>query len=424
EGSTLRPRRLILVPEGTLIEAPGTGWLDQIRDLPPGSLDSGPFVEAAIADGLRRWGEPVVVVTDQSLEVTDRRGLIVAPVEALENLGIMHVAANHRGRPQVLVRVANQQKTAISAVVSVATGAETHRRPVELSPGAETDIFVDLNDPGDTISVALDPVDGLAADHRAWLVRSAAWPTLEPIGPLPAELDRMVQAYAAHRPTGDGCPAVAVVANPEPLKPDRLAVIYAGLGSDVVGDMLTSGSVEVSSALGREVDWPALLKGARIGAEPDDSWTALVRAAGKTLLAERASPAKQILVNFRSPAAGRDPAFVVLFTNIFDSFAKSEGQWRAEKIFTPPAGWRRLTDRLSNLQPSPGVYVDSAGTKRALNALGIRASATGEVQWEGMVRFLPRDKSGARDLTPAAAAIAVGLLLVSGMARAAVGREG
>ena len=131
------------------------------------------------------------------------------PGERMEDVGIVRVAAREsaegKSGGQVMVRVWNQSNRK-RATLRVETGGEPKTVEVDLPEqggrGGSGIILWRWGHWGRKLRARLVGGDALEADDVAWLVRKRSWPRLEARTGLPAELRRMIEAYAAQQPAG------------------------------------------------------------------------------------------------------------------------------------------------------------------------------------------------------------------------------
>ena len=98
--------RLVTVP-GETTQTSGGHWVDAIRNLPPTALDTDDARRATALDELARSDRPVLLISDQTLAISNPRLVQIAPNRAVENAGIVKLAARATPTPQVMVRVRN-----------------------------------------------------------------------------------------------------------------------------------------------------------------------------------------------------------------------------------------------------------------------------------------------------------------------------
>ena len=213
------------------------------------------------------------------------------------------------------------------------------------------------------------------------------------------QLARLAEIYSQQCRADESSPVVRVTTDlGDVTGVDDGVVIVATAGE--AANPVVADSIEVFSNLGRGVDWSAALRDASIGDEPDSSWHPMVRVGGRTVLAERASPRRQVLVNFWSPTFVRDADFVVLFASILDSFSGGEPRWTSEAVFVPPAPWQLVTVAIEGYEPSPGVYRDETGRLHALNAIDVRLPTVESSDWQSRLAAIPLTAAGGHDVSP------------------------
>jgi hypothetical protein len=400
------------------LRRPDDGWQrTALFHKPPVPFDTANALEQAIAGELRANELPVVVSTNQSLDRANPRVILIppfAPLPAKPNVGIVHAAAD---RSQVMVRVRSARID--KAVIRARSGNVETSREVAFAntESDEQTTFLELPDTDDTIEIRVAARnDQLAADNVSWLVRQVSWPRIEAGSGLPAELARMIDVYAGKRYARDDTLVVRVVRSNDLIQNTQSAVIVRTNGGPELAFGVPSQAV-VDGEIGRDIDFPAVLQSARIGPEPSAEWKPLVRVGDRTIVAERNSPARQILVNLWSAEFSRRPDFVVLFAQIFDSFAGGPAEWVYDRAFEPPKSWTLLTPPLPNLSPSPGVYRDAGGRLHALNVVDVTIPRVVETDWRRRLEALPGVNVAGRAISPELALAALVLLLAAMVAR-------
>lgn len=356
EPYAIAPKRIILVPPAEDVSP--ENWRSEIANLKMSAVDSSEMLNASIDAALRESDRPVLVLTNQDVPKRDR--VIVAAPESPPgfNCGIVHFAA---GNGQVMIRVIGNQSRQVR--LRVRSGEVNVDRGVSISADQSQDVFFDLPAFGESISAEIVEPDVIAADNFAWLARSASWAAIEVRPGAPAAVSRMAVVYAKHR-EADRSNIVAVTSD---AAVNGAAVVIGATGaSETLGEI--SGPIEITQEIGRAIDWPAALRGSRIGSEPDSSWQPLVRVGERTILAQRDVVARQVLVNFWSDDFAATPAFVVLMTDIFESFARGSSDWSSEPMRRPARDWKLITPAIESYEDSPGVYRDSFERLHALNA--------------------------------------------------------
>src|SRR5207302_1840013 len=74
----------------------------------------------------------------------------------------------------------------------------------------------------------------------------------------------------------------------------------------------------VTHPITAQVDWPAVLKSAVVSAAPPDGFSPLVSIAGRTAVAYRQAPARQVWVGFDSPQFAQSVDYVIFWSNVFN----------------------------------------------------------------------------------------------------------
>lgn len=369
ESLAIAPKRIITIPPAGDVSL--DDWRNEIANLKMSAVDSAEMLNAGVYAALREHDMPVLVLTN--LDVPRRDRVIVAAPNSPPgfNCGIAHIAAADK---QVMIRVTGNESLPVQ--LRIRSGEATVERGLSLEANRAQDVFVDLPSFGETISAEIVEPDSITADNFAWLARSASWPAIEVRPGAPSVLSRMATVYAKHRES-DRRNIVAVTTD---AAVKGAAVVIGATGAlEMLSEV--SGPIEITQEIGRAIDWPAALRGARVGIEPDALWQPLVRVGGCTILAQRDVGGRQVLINFWSDDFAQTPGFVVLMTDVFDSFSRDSQEWSSRPMRTPPSDWQLMTPAIEGFEDSPGVYRDSFQRLHALNAAvvttrAIRDSAT------------------------------------------------
>lgn len=395
EPYAIAPKRIIAVPV-----APGVSlesWQSQLTNLKMSAVDSAPMLNASVDAALRESDRPVLVLTNQEVPKRDR--VIVAAPKSPPgfNCGIAHIAA---GDGQVMIRVIGNESRRMQ--LRVRSGDLNVERAVSLAADQAQDVFIELPSFGELISAEIVEPDAITADNIAWLVRGAIWPTIQVPPGTPVVLSRMAAVYARHREADRGN---IVAVTTDAGEKNAAVVIGAVAAAEAVGDI--GGPIEITHEIGRRIDWSAALRGARIGGEPDQSWQPLVRVGGRTILALRNVGARQVLINFWSDEFAQTPSFVMLMTDVFDSFATSSDAWSSEPMRKPPVDWSLITTALAGFEDSPGVYRDSLGQLHAMNAVAVLRDLREMQNLESQIDQIPTELANGRSSAAAVALVSI-----------------
>ena len=123
---------------------------------------------------------PIVVLSDQKLNISNPRVIQISPKSRPQNVGIVSVAARQFPRPQVMVRVRNQSSLSHGTLMIRSNDVAMSRLVTLPASGSEKDEFIDLPILGQIIQARIDAPDDLVADNTVWLVRAHTWPRVEP----------------------------------------------------------------------------------------------------------------------------------------------------------------------------------------------------------------------------------------------------
>ena len=396
--------RVISIPARDERATDAASLASAVGSLPPTAMDTSADVAQAAQRLPATTDEPVIVLSDQPVNATDPRLVVITP-PAQPNIGIAHFAARERPAAQVMVRLVGEGSTKQTIVIS-SDGAR-----VERTVDAPGTAFIDLPGLGETVEVALSQGDALTADDRAWLVRESGWPRIEPIATLPQELARMVETYRKLRPAREDAGVVSIVDAAANI--DGAAVILAPATAAATG----SASV-AEHPITTGVAWADVLKDARIGAAAPAGFTPVVSIGDRVAVAVRETP-RQAWVAIESTTFPRRADYVVFWTNVFDWLGQGGDAFVSHPIGLLGDEWRRVTDGPPGTEPGlwPGVYQRGDGTLRAVNA-GAHAKPSSSPtmnDWQQRLARLASGQAGGRALSPylliAALACALGAAL-------------
>jgi hypothetical protein len=397
-----------------LITVPSTGgsWRGApeqlgpaVSALPRTAVDTATELQAVVSD-LAATGQTVLVISDHDLGLPRPNVISVNLPSAVDDAGITAIAER---AGQVMVTIATNRPTIRTLLLR--SGEKTIRQEVKFSAPGHRDLFLTFDPPTDVIEAALEGADDFDADDRAYLVRGRPWPTLEPRSPLPDELRRMIDVYRRLRPPADASPRLAIGRSAD-VKSDEPAVLLA----PVEPTESPRGEVRPTPhPITAGVDWKSVSHSAALATTgPPDGWTILARVGDRPILALREADPRQAWIGFDSTSFARTPAFVVLWTNLFDHLAGGTPDFHADTLRTP------VTDATRLLPPPPpdadptrwpGVFQTPTG-QSAVNAPTVIFSNP-TTDWTTRLATLPRNTSTALDLTPWLALAALACLTLA-----------
>lgn len=333
------------------------------------AADTRSAVVATTSRVLAETSGPVIVLSDQLLNIADDRVIQVPPPPNVpfRNVGIVRLAARAAPRPQVMVTVGGQGWTDAVRVV-VSTGGVESGATVEAPPDGQTrDAFVDVPTLGPTVEARLVAGGDASADDRAWLMREGASPRIETRAAPDPAVRRVIESYAALRPPTDGSAKVLVVTDEADAARTRAVVIPARRDGKSVGGPFTV----TSHPLTREFDFGAIADAAFV-TDPPAGWTPLVRRGQDVWVAVRESPVRQVWVGFDAPEWARTPAFVVFWAGLLDwvGGAGAEPAYVGSGVGTAGPEWGPPAGAEANVDAKwwPGLYVRGDGALRAVNS--------------------------------------------------------
>ena len=361
-------------------------WRGIANSLPPTALDTSDLLAGTIASAMRRDDRPIVVISNQRIDRMDARLVQIPPSRMPpQNVGFVRVAARTSPTGAAMVSVRNDSDQR-SARLRVRSGATAFEQELSLPPrGQQADVFIDLPGKSDEIlSFELVVADDLAVDNRAWLVRQHLSAKVQSDSTVPAEVRRMAEVYARHRPPSPSAKEVFVTTQSQEIAATTCAAIV------VSGDQTAGAFRAMDHPITREVrDWP---EDATLAPPPGEGWQPIVTANGRPCVAVRQSPARQVWIGFDSATFARRPDFVVFWTNVFDWLA-GEDEYTSEPVRPLSSEWQRddavCGPRLT-ADPTTGVFRSAAGGLVALNALDLdRRMVPAAGDWYPISQCLP-----------------------------------
>jgi hypothetical protein len=218
---------------------------------------------------------------------------------------------------QAMVRISNESDLAAAELTIRADGKTAYSAPVQLAPRSEPrDYFVEVPISAATFQAVVDFGGGKTVSSEP--ISAAPWPRIIVKGPIPPDLQRMIDIYTRRRTPDDNSTTVFVkTASDVSSIPDGPAALalnetaatrsLASLGSVVIHD----------HPLTRSVDWNSVLSDASTEPPPPGEWTPLVSVGSLPIVAVREDPIHQVWVGFDSAEFSHRPDFVVFWTNIF-----------------------------------------------------------------------------------------------------------
>lgn len=353
---------LIDVVNGETIKTDRSDWPTRVAGWKRTAIDTSQAVAATVQKHLEQR-EAVIVLSDRDLAISNDQLVQFKPQSAVHNAGIIALAARP-GQVMVTLRATD----ATTRTLSARSGSRGVEKRVDLKPGADQNVFLDLDAAEDVIEASIDGHDDFDGDDRAWLVRQRSWPIMQARTALPDELRRMIEVYEKHRPTDASSPRLAVGRLGE-IKADEIGVELAPV------ETAESRRGPVGTAahpVTNGVDWSALSRGAAVAARgPGEGWTKLAWLGDQTIVAVREGDVRQVWMGFDSREFARTPGFVVFWTNVFDWLGgNTAGGFGAAQIQGIKDARRIAPAKLSDDVEGafwPGLF-ETAGGKVALNA--------------------------------------------------------
>jgi hypothetical protein len=380
------PLDFVPVPDGRVHRTDRRAWLATAEKLPGTWLDTHDAVALAIRQAIDRGDGPVLVLTDHSINSTQRT-IQIAPSTALANVGIVHLAARAAPRAQVMVTLRNQSDLS-RASLQIISGDKTIARAIDLpADGQVQDYFFDLPAMGETVTAQLQVRDDLPADNVAYLARRSAWPVIEIRTSVPPEVRRAIEAYSRARPSSEGAAHVSVVSSIDQVRSDEPAVVVAEVSGPILPQISPS---VISHPVTRDVDW-ASLSNVMLAPHPPGGWNEILKLDNRAAVAVRPQPARQVWIGFQSQDFARSSDFPVFWTNVVDwvgqaASAAGESYGATTSSMPLPVEWQRIGQsntepRDPDSAPQPGLYRRSDGALRAVNLPPVSIDPVAPQDW-------------------------------------------
>jgi hypothetical protein len=352
---------------------------------------------------MRKVEGAVIVLSDQSPGMDDRRLVHVPPEKGVSNVGIVRFAVRETPARQAMVRVRNQSSMDRAVVRLLSDEQEVARVDVELPASGERDYFVDLPNVGRVVTAELQVSDELSADDRAWLVRERSWPVIQARSSLPAEVRRVIESYGGQREGAEDSRRVSVATSVEAAGNDAAAVVSAGTAGDGADEPVRVTAHPLTESVR---SWPA---GAPALAPGGTEWTPLVARGGETLLAVRTDPVRQVWIGAHSAAWAATTDFVILWTNVFDWLGEGGESFISYPVAELGLEWNTVPPVIERGY-TPGLYRRDDGALRAVNATDVRFPDSITADWRSALAAAARAslrEHGTFSLSPALSILAL-----------------
>jgi hypothetical protein len=285
---------LSVVPDD---QASGGEWTARVRAMNPTAVVDPDAVTLACRQALAESNGLVIVLSDQSLGVSDQRLIQIAPESNPSNVGIESLAVRAGPAAQAMVRVLNQSSLSTAELTVTADFSRFWMRPIDLPARGQTkDYFFDLDAAPSVVEAELKCADDLDLDHAAWMVRRSAWPSVEARSALSPELMRMIDVYGRDRPASAESAKIALIGASAEIPADMPCAIVLDEQVWTRSDRLAENSQIVIAegplkSIG--IDWSKVLSGARVLAPAGTDWQPIVSAGGVAVVAGGGPPPTQ-----------------------------------------------------------------------------------------------------------------------------------
>ena len=400
-----------------------------IGDVGVTAMDSRSMLRSATRGALRDSAGPVIVLSDQDLDIADPRFVQIVP-EPIGQLAISNIAVRATPSPQAMVTVENQSDLR-QATLTLATPQGVALAPpvaAILPPRGESrNVFVDLSDVPAAITATLAPPGDVPVEARAYVARRQRWPRVEARTTISPALSRLLPIYSRHRPPSPDSITIAIEdqgqADQASLA-DGPAVLLASPARVLSPDVkwtVTPGPYT------QGLDWPRADVEVTLD-PPPIGFAPILIANGQPVLAIDPRPPARVWVGFASTTWEQTPDFVVFWTRLLDSLSQpavagisgggaSPSVYALHPVERIDAAWVALAP-----QPAgeavihggwPGLY-QRGSEIHALNAAWVVADQSRPRNWQSQLQLLTKGDAGqTRPLRGYFAMLGVALLLAS-----------
>jgi hypothetical protein len=359
--SSLSPVSLISIPGGQLLRTDLSDWLSQALDLPQVPIATDQEIQQAIRNA--QAGTLVVAITDKAIEQAGQNFIQFAPDPIKNNVGIVSVGARQGTSSELMVRIRNDSDFT-KITLRVSSGPLVINREITLPPrGEQQNFFFPTATLGPTVEVSILDPDDFPLDNIAWLARERSFPKITTTSNVNPEVQRVIKAFQkSHPPEANSQTLLIASANsPEPTADVTIASSLEPVPQSTI-DITTH-------AITANLTVTSLSKLSAAASAPKD-WLPLLRAGGRTLLAIRDTPRRQVWIGFTADNFAATADFVVLWTNILNWLSNSSDEYTSNPITSLSSDWTPVT-ALPQSAPhpglSPGIYRSPDGTLRAQN---------------------------------------------------------
>ncbi len=384
--------RVTLIPvPGQPVATSGDRWQAAVEALSPTAL--GAHLGPIVADQLRRTRGPILVLSDQHLDVTDKRIIQIFPEPALASVAITAIGASSLPHPQVMLRLENHS-TLSTASIAVESDGQTSRQQVALPPrGRIVDQFFDLAKLGPSVRAWIDVAGTGDPWSQAFLVRQwdgvrvAADPSLD------ESVRRIAKIYSKDRPASADARTVLISNRAIP--------------SDQSGIWIAEPSNNAESSASVVVAPHAATKGVKRwiagnSTRPPEGFLPVVTVGNHAVVAVRDDSVRQVWLNTDLHEWEKTADFVVFFANALDWIAAGdEGYTSVAPAFlgddwhtvaglkTPPGDrpgeWPGIYESPTGgrVAVNAGSFPNLAGVEKPAGAIGMRSAPTAGVSLTG-----------------------------------------
>ncbi len=332
--------RITLMPAPQkVIQCSRSQWLEQADNWTPVATGAAEATRRAVLQALAESDRPVLLVGNRAIDLRDPRLFVLAQARLLENVGIDYFAAVASPLGQAMVRLLNHSDRK-NALLTLSDGQTPTSLTVDLPPrGQSRDYFVDLPRLGPWLEAHITPDDDFAADNRAWISRRGRSAVAVAAGALSPPLQKMVAVW--NRLRADPASGLRVmVASDLADHPAEEPMVLMPPATQPLQAPLRIAAHPITE----HIDWQNVERDGWAAPSPPSGFSPLVSdAAGRTLLAIRSEPARQVWIGLQSAELFNSSDWVLLFSQAMQWIGGPSARWLSEDAAAISGAWKTVS---------------------------------------------------------------------------------